>query len=470
MAGARTVNVKNTFIDLPDESAERFHLTRQFSDPSPSRNNSYSNFMLEIDAMSLSDEDVAARDLGSQESTGGSNSDVALNLKQELGRQSTEEERDQEVLRAQRSRSQREEESSHIMQMLKANAAKAERQAAALKFASTPPSTPFASMPPSTPPQAQAQGKEVMQMLKPNVQPDSPKGRGKGEKRGGKGREERQQPRSPPSWDGATTVMMRNLPNKYKQQMLLDEIAQQGFQTKISFDFLYLPMDHNAKANLGYCFINFCEPDIAWAFGQAFEGKKMRHFHSSKVVVVMPASMQGFQANYAYYANSRVAQAEDPQYRPLFFKEPEAEGEALTATRSGGKGRGGTQQAAIKERSGKRGDNANGGEGQRLEALHTAGNREALYGNSWGEGGYVMEGGCAKPGCCALCGTEVFGQESICVHCSGFSPQAQRCNWADSMGYGAGDMMMQVPNMQMMVQDGCAYMDHDQGLQMIAPR
>ena len=23
-----------------------------------------------------------------------------------------------------------------------------------------------------------------------------------------------------------------------------------------------------------------------------------------------------------------------------------------------------------------------------------------------GEGGYVMEGGCAKPGCCALCGTE----------------------------------------------------------------
>ena len=187
MAGARTVNVKNTFIDLPDESAERFQLTRQFSDPSPSRNNSYSNFMLEIDAMSLSDEDVAVRDPGSQESTGGSNSDVALNLKQELGRQSTEEERDQEVLRAQRSRSQREEESSHIMQMLKANAAKAERQAATLKFASTPPSTPFASTPTSTPPQAQAQGKEVMQMLKPNVQPDSPKGRGKGEKRGGRG-------------------------------------------------------------------------------------------------------------------------------------------------------------------------------------------------------------------------------------------------------------------------------------------
>lgn len=448
MAGVRQVHVKNTFIDLPDENVERFHLVRQFSDPSPSRSNSYSNFLLELDAISLSDEDVAARDLGSQESTGGSNSDVAPIMKQE--------EQELDILRAQ-SQMRREEEGTHIMQMLKANTSKEQRQPPAQKFTAAPP--------PAL--QTQAQGKGVMQMLKPN-QPDSPgaKGRGKGEKRGGKGREERQQPRSAPSWDGATTVMMRNLPNKYKQQMLLDEIAQQGFQAKKDFDFLYLPMDHNAKANLGYCFINFCEPGIAWAFGQAFEGKKMRHFHSSKVVVVMPASMQGFQANYAYYANSRVAQAEDPQYRPLFFREPDAEGEALAAPRPGGKGRG-TQQAGMKERRGKRGDNANGVEGPRLEA-HAV-DSKALCGNSWGEGGYV-EGAYAKPGCCALCGTEVCGQDSLCVHCSGYSPQAQRCSWADSMVYGAGDMMMPVPTMQIMVQDGCAYVDHDQGLQMVAPR
>merc|ERR1719277_228622 len=30
--------------------------------------------------------------------------------------------------------------------------------------------------------------------------------------------------------------------------------------------------------------------------------------------------MQGFEKNYAYYSSTRVAQAEDPQYRPIFTR------------------------------------------------------------------------------------------------------------------------------------------------------
>ncbi|CAE7746175.1 ML4 [Symbiodinium pilosum] len=123
-----------------------------------------------------------------------------------------------------------------------------------------------------------------------------------------------------PPWNDVTTVMMRNLPNKYRQQMLLDELADAGFRAQTDFDFFYLPMDHSNAANLGYCFINFTEPALANAFAAAFQGKKMRRFNSHKTVVVMPASIQGYERNYKYYSSTRVAQAEDPAYRPLFLK------------------------------------------------------------------------------------------------------------------------------------------------------
>eukprot|EP00913_Durusdinium_trenchii_P008493 g7975.t1 len=63
-----------------------------------------------------------------------------------------------------------------------------------------------------------------------------------------------------PPWETVTTVMMRNLPNKYTQQMLLGELRDAGFHMQEDFDFFYLPMDHSNCANLGYCFINFTRP------------------------------------------------------------------------------------------------------------------------------------------------------------------------------------------------------------------
>ena len=44
----------------------------------------------------------------------------------------------------------------------------------------------------------------------------------------------------PPDWAAVTTVMMRNLPNKYTQHMLLMEVNSCGFFG--TFDFLYLPI------------------------------------------------------------------------------------------------------------------------------------------------------------------------------------------------------------------------------------
>jgi len=122
----------------------------------------------------------------------------------------------------------------------------------------------------------------------------------------------------PPEWEDATTVMMRNIPNKYAQRMLLAEINHAGFLG--AFDFFYLPIDPETNANRGYAFINFIDPGFAWMFKLAYEGRKMNRFNSSKVISVNPATLQGFEANYAHYSSARVNRG-DPAARPLFLRE-----------------------------------------------------------------------------------------------------------------------------------------------------
>jgi len=129
-------------------------------------------------------------------------------------------------------------------------------------------------------------------------------------------------PPLPPDWSHLTTMMMRNLPNKYTQRMLLTEVNQSGFLGTI--DFFYLPIDQETNANRGYGFLNFIAPYYAWAFRNMFEGRRMSRFNSAKVVSVTPATLQGFQANYAHYSSARVNRG-DPSARPLFLREPSPE-------------------------------------------------------------------------------------------------------------------------------------------------
>jgi hypothetical protein len=57
--------------------------------------------------------------------------------------------------------------------------------------------------------------------------------------------------------DPRTTVMVKNIPNKYTQRNLLDLIDGNYAGT---YDFFYLPIDFKNKCNLGYAFINFRNP------------------------------------------------------------------------------------------------------------------------------------------------------------------------------------------------------------------
>lgn len=117
--------------------------------------------------------------------------------------------------------------------------------------------------------------------------------------------------------DDVFTVMMRNIPNKYTQRMLIDEVNEAGFNG--SYDFVYLPIDKDSGANKGYAFLNFVRPSFAYAFKMAFDGKHMAQFKSNKIVTVAPATIQGFQANYEHFSRTRVNYG-DPDSRPLFLK------------------------------------------------------------------------------------------------------------------------------------------------------
>merc|ERR1719424_862984 len=100
---------------------------------------------------------------------------------------------------------------------------------------------------------------------------------------------------------------------------MLTELNETGFLGL--YDFFYLPIDPETVANRGYAFINFIDPQSAWLFKTAYEGRKMTHFNSTKHVSVTPATLQGFDANHAHYSSARVSRG-DPAARPLFLRSP----------------------------------------------------------------------------------------------------------------------------------------------------
>lgn len=109
--------------------------------------------------------------------------------------------------------------------------------------------------------------------------------------------------------------MLRNLPNKFMQEDLLEEVDQAGFAGQ--YDFFYMPMDIQNNANVGYAFINFFLPQDFERFRSFFEGHQFKRAGSRKVASVSPAIVQGLKANVQNLMKKRVTQG---QYRPLVLR------------------------------------------------------------------------------------------------------------------------------------------------------
>ena len=90
--------------------------------------------------------------------------------------------------------------------------------------------------------------------------------------------------------DKRTTLIIRNIPNKYTMKLFTEEINQ-NFYGK--YDVIYLPLDFINKTNLGYAFINFIDPIHIIYFYDEFIGKKWNNFNSEKKCNLAYSKLQG---------------------------------------------------------------------------------------------------------------------------------------------------------------------------------
>ncbi|GER53416.1 RNA-binding protein [Striga asiatica] len=116
--------------------------------------------------------------------------------------------------------------------------------------------------------------------------------------------------------DSRTTLMIKNIPNKYTSMMLLVAIDETH---KGTYDFLYLPIDFKNKCNVGYAFINMVSPSHIVTFYEAFNGKKWEKFNSEKVASLAYARIQGKNALISHFQNSSLMN-EDKRCRPIVFR------------------------------------------------------------------------------------------------------------------------------------------------------
>jgi RNA recognition motif 2 len=117
--------------------------------------------------------------------------------------------------------------------------------------------------------------------------------------------------------DTRTSLMVRNIPNKYTQQMLLSEFEGNGHGPGV-IDFFYLPIDFKNRCNRGYAFINFVDHKDILAFHRRYYGKHWRTFNSDKICDITYARIQGKDAMLKRFENSALMEKDD-EYKPLVF-------------------------------------------------------------------------------------------------------------------------------------------------------
>lgn len=113
--------------------------------------------------------------------------------------------------------------------------------------------------------------------------------------------------------DGRTTLMIKNIPNKYDLNLTLQTIDKYN---KGLYDFFYLPIDFRNKCNVGYAFINFVEAKHIKNFHKEFHNKKWEKFNSEKICEIRYARIQGLESLVQHFQYSSVMNQQDKKLKP----------------------------------------------------------------------------------------------------------------------------------------------------------
>mmetsp|Transcript_96649 Transcript_96649/g.277553 ORF Transcript_96649/g.277553 Transcript_96649/m.277553 type:complete len:281 (-) Transcript_96649:285-1127(-) len=114
---------------------------------------------------------------------------------------------------------------------------------------------------------------------------------------------------------GSTTVMVRNIPVMYTQDMLVSEWKDAGV-----FDFLYLPRSGDGHTNLTYAFINFVFEQDALAFKKFWHKKRLAELVARKPLNISFADVQGLNGNLMQLKKKPTRCMEARQCHPLIIK------------------------------------------------------------------------------------------------------------------------------------------------------
>jgi len=118
-----------------------------------------------------------------------------------------------------------------------------------------------------------------------------------------------------------TTVMLRNLPQGYSRDMLVELMNRNGFHA--CFDFVYIPINFRSQAMFGYAFVNFVDEAQALRARDAFEGFTNWGVETDKICEVSWSDMhQGLMAHVNRYRSSPVMHESVPdEYKPAVFSQ-----------------------------------------------------------------------------------------------------------------------------------------------------
>jgi hypothetical protein len=113
----------------------------------------------------------------------------------------------------------------------------------------------------------------------------------------------------------ATTLMVRNVPIRYKQHMLANEWPNNG-----TYDLLYLPFNTIEQRNLTYAFINFTSPAAAVGFAKQWQKNRLAHFTARKPLNISYADVQGRDENLLQFKKKRLWRVKVNDGEPLIFE------------------------------------------------------------------------------------------------------------------------------------------------------
>lgn len=118
-----------------------------------------------------------------------------------------------------------------------------------------------------------------------------------------------------------TTVIVRNVAQRYTQRMLVQLFDHHGFDRCYDFVHLHVNLQNRAQ-HLGICIVNFVKGKYAEEFMKAFNGFQIPNSKTKggRGLIVVPGKVQGYDANVRqWFVQSHQEGYVPPEYQPLVF-------------------------------------------------------------------------------------------------------------------------------------------------------